>query len=48
MLRLNMPIIAPILSAPIACKEGVKDTWRAVAASSRRSASPLLRLPMFG
>lgn len=31
MLRVSEPILVQIIGAPIACKEGVKDTWREVA-----------------
>lgn len=31
MLRVSMPVIIEIIGTPIACKEGVKDTWREVA-----------------
>ena len=32
MLReMNKPVLVQIISAPIACKEGVKDSWREVA-----------------
>jgi len=31
MLRMSEPIIVQIIGAPIACKEGVKDSWREVA-----------------
>lgn len=29
---MSEPILVQIIGAPIACKEGVKDTWREVAA----------------
>ena len=31
MLRVSEPILVQIIAAPIACKEGVKDSWREVA-----------------
>jgi hypothetical protein len=31
MLRVSEPILVQIIGAPIACKEGVKDTWREIA-----------------
>jgi hypothetical protein len=31
MLRMNTPVCVKIIAAPIACKEGVKDSWRDVA-----------------
>jgi hypothetical protein len=31
MLRVSEPTLVQIIGAPIACKEGVKDTWREVA-----------------
>ena len=31
MLRVSEPIIVQIIGAPIACQEGMKDTWREVA-----------------
>jgi disulfide oxidoreductase YuzD len=32
MLRMNAPIVVQIVGAPVACAEGVKDTWREIAA----------------
>lgn len=29
---MNKPVLVQIVGAPIACKEGVKDTWREVSA----------------
>jgi disulfide oxidoreductase YuzD len=29
--KINMPVLVQIIGAPIACKEGVKDSWREVA-----------------
>ena len=31
MLRMNERVLVQIIGAPIACKEGLKDTWREVA-----------------
>jgi hypothetical protein len=31
MLRMSAPAIVAIIGAPVACKEGIKDTWREVA-----------------
>jgi hypothetical protein len=31
-LRMTVPIVVQIIGAPVACAEGVKDTWREVAA----------------
>ena len=28
---MNMPVLVQIIGAPIACKEGVRDSWREVA-----------------
>ncbi len=36
MLRVSLPVLVQIVGAPIACKEGVKDTWREVAAWAGR------------
>jgi hypothetical protein len=30
-LRMNEPVVIQIIGAPVACAEGVKDTWREVA-----------------
>jgi hypothetical protein len=32
MLQMSAPVLVHIIGAPIACKEGVKDSWREVAA----------------
>ncbi|HSA99008.1 MAG TPA: hypothetical protein VLE49_00045 [Anaerolineales bacterium] len=31
MLQMNVPILVQIIGAPIACNDGVRDSWRAVA-----------------
>ncbi len=31
LLRMTEPIIVQIIGAPIACKDGIRDTWRQVA-----------------
>jgi disulfide oxidoreductase YuzD len=37
MLRMSEPILVQIIGAPIACNEGVKDTWREVAGWASRN-----------
>jgi hypothetical protein len=31
MLQLSSPVVVTIVGAPVACKEGIKDSWREVA-----------------